>query len=619
VKKQVKKPVKEVKAKHALYPYFVLPLLALLLYANTFNHSYTMDDDVYITQHRSVQKGLNGIGEIFSHGSLYGFNQVGGIQPYRPVYLLTFALEKEFGQNKPGARHVMNVLLYALIAIFLYRLLVLLFGPARYVIAFFATVLFIAHPIHTEVVASIKSRDEILCFLFAVLSLITLIRYNSLKARKHLILAILFFFLCVLSKENGITIAAIAPLTLFFFTNLKPQKIFLQALPYFGIVLLYLLIRNSVMTGQGDGSEKLIINNVLNGADNFNERYATNFVILGKYLLLLLIPYPLSYDYSFNQVPITNWSSIESTISFVMYLGMIVYAFTRFKQKDVIAYCILFYLITLSVVSNMFFMTGSTMAERFLFMPSLGFCIALTIIVAKLAKSYDANSIVKLKPAFHLLFIPIAVVFSILTINANAAWKNNFALFLQGVKGSPNSARTHGSLAYEYKLHALKEENPAIRSDYFKKSVEEFRKAADILPGYEYALYNLGVGYYEMGDEENALKTYLETLQYSPNHINANNNSGVIYFNRKQYDSALVHFQKAYQVDPKNSNAIGNIGAIYHNKGDLQKAKEFYEKALDITPNVNIYLNLSKVYYSLGDVEKGKQLQARANELKQSQ
>src|SRR5437763_10601967 len=148
-KSNVKKQVKEAKQKKVLLPYFVPPLLAIVIYVNTCNFTYTMDDDVYITQHHSVQKGLKGIGEIFSHGSLYGFNQVGGNQPYRPITLLSFALEKEFGKNSAPARHVINVLLYALTAIFLYQFLLLLFGEKRYMIAFFASILFIVHPVHT--------------------------------------------------------------------------------------------------------------------------------------------------------------------------------------------------------------------------------------------------------------------------------------------------------------------------------------------------------------------------------------------------------------------------------------------------------------------------------------
>jgi protein O-mannosyl-transferase len=615
----MKKTKKPVKIKNPLFPYIVLPLLAIVLYANTFNHAYTMDDDVYITQHKSVQKGLKGVGEIFSHGSLYGFNQVGGNQPYRPITLLSFAIEKEIGNNKAPARHVMNVLLYALTAIFLYRLLLLMLGSNRIGIAFFSTVLFVVHPIHTEVVASIKSRDEILCFLFAALSLIALLRFNAIGKTKYLVTGALFFFLCLLSKENGITIAAIAPLTLFFFTDSKPQKIFRQWLPYLGVLILYLLIRSSVITGQSDGSEKQIINNVLNGATNLSERYATNFIIMGKYLLLLLLPYPLSYDYSFNQIPVTNWSSPEALISFLIYIGLAVFAVMKFRSKNILSYCILFYFITVSVVSNLLFMTGSTMAERFLFMPSLGFCIAATVLLAKLVKNETESNILKMKPAYYVLVFGLVIAFSALTINRNDAWKNNYALFLSGVEAAPNSARTHGSLAYECKVRALKEPNPTKRQELFLRAIKEFRRAADILPGYEYALYNLGVQYYEMGDEENALKTYLETLKYFPNHNNANNNVGVIYFNRKQFDEALIYFQKAAAVDAKNANAVGNIGAIYQNKGDMQKAKEYYEKALAITPSPNVYFNLSKVYYTLGDSEKGKFYEAKGNELRQSQ
>ena len=616
-KKQIKKPVKEGKPKKALFPYFVLPLLAIIIYANTFNHSYTMDDDVYITQHHSVQKGLKGAGEIFSHGSLYGFNQVGGNQPYRPVYLLSFALEKEFGKNSAPARHVMNVLLFALTAFFLYRLFILMLGEQQYVIAFFATVLFIVHPVHTEVVASIKSRDEILCLLFAVLSLSSLLRYNALGKIKHMIFAAFYFFLCTLSIENGLTIDAFAPITHFLYYYSKLQKILVQSLPYFGVLIIYLLIRSHKKSGSSDGSEKQIINNVLNGAHNMGERYATNFVILGKYLQLLFIPYPLSYDYSFNQVPVTDWTSPEALLSFFIYAGLAVYAIVRFGKKDVLSFCIIYYFITLSVVSNLLFMTGSTMAERFLFMPSVAFCLAATLLLAKLLKSTDATSISKMKPAFLVTFVAVAIIFSALTVNGSAAWKNNFELFQSGVKAAPNSARTHGSLAYEYKLHALKEQDPQKKKEYFLEAIQEFRRAADILPGYEYALYNLGVEYYEMGDEENALKTYLETVSYVPNHVNANNNIGVIYFNRKQYDSAQVYFQKVYSVDPRNANAIGNIGAIYHNKGDFQKAKEFYEKALAIAPNANIYLNLATVYANLGDNEKATFYREKGNALKQ--
>ena len=259
------------------------------------------------------------------------------------------------------------------------------------------------------------------------------------------------------------------------------------------------------------------------------------------------------------------------------------------------------------------------MAERFLFMPSLGFCLAVPLLLGKVFKTEMFGSISKMKPAFQFAFVAIAILFFALTVKANTAWENNYALFQAGVKAAPNSARTHGSLAYECKVRALKEQNPAERQQLFQRAIEEFRKAADILPGYEYALYNLGVQYYEMGDEQNALKTYLETLKYFPNHVNANNNVGVIYFNRKNYDEALVYFQKAESAEPRNANAIGNIGAIYHNKGNFPKAKEYYERAITISPSANMYMNLAQVCYKLGDAEKGKFYETKGNELKSSQ
>jgi Flp pilus assembly protein TadD len=612
-KQQIKKPAKEIKAKKVLFPYFVLPLLAIVLYSNTFHHEYTMDDDMFVAMNKSVQKGLSATPEIFSHNSIYGFNSEEGPQAYRPFTLLSYAFEKSLGFNTPGARHVVNVLLFALTCLLLYHFIYLVSKNSLF--SFFSTLLFLVHPIHTEVVASIKSRDEILSLLFMALTLIFVIKY-SLKNKLSDILAGCFsFMLCLLSKESGITTVAVIPLTLYFFSNTNGKRIIVQTLPYLVVASVFLLIRNHVLSNYLDTAQKEIINNSLNGAHSLGERYATNFVMLGKYLLLLFIPYPLSYDYSYNQIPLVNWSSPLALISLTVYFGLAVYAVINFKKKDIIAYGIFFYFITLSVTSNLFFLiSGSTIAERFLFTPSIGFCLVIIFFIMKISKPKFSEAVRISSPPVIILLV-ISLIFAILTVNRNPAWKNNYALFTSGVESAPNSTKTHGNLAYQCKVMALKEQNPAQRSEYFNNAVKEFRKACDILPGYEYALYNLGVQYYEMGDEANALKTYQELMKYYPNHINANNNSGVIYFNRKEYDTALVFFQKAASSDPNNSNAIGNIGAIYQNKGDMMHAKEYYERAIAINPNANVYSNLSKVYYTLGDSKKAEFYENKAKEI----
>jgi tetratricopeptide (TPR) repeat protein len=591
-------------AKPALYPYILLPLLALLIYSNTFKNNYTLDDDIFIVHNAAVQKGLKGASEIFSHGSTYTFNRQGGSQPYRPITMLSFMLEKEMGIIKAPARHVINVLLYMLTSIFLYRLLLLMLGRNKYALAFFSCLLFIVHPLHTEVVASIKSRDEILCFLFAVLSLTHLLLHNESKKIKNVLLGVLFFLLCLLSKENGVTIIAIIPLTVFFFTTSSAKKILIEWLPYLGVIAAYFLLRNITLVGESDGSEKMIINNALNAAHNLSERYGTTFLMLGKYLLLLVFPYPLSYDYSFNQIPIAGFASPLVLFSLILHIALFAFAVKRFKQKDILSYCILFYFITLSVTSNLFFISGSTLAERFLYMPSFGFCIASSILIFRFTKIDSDALISKMKPVSFYIFIPAAIIFSALTINRNGDWKDNFSLYLSGVNAAPNSARAHSSLAYEYKLKALKEPNPVKREDFFLKGISEFKKSTEILPDFEHPLYNLGVLYYEKGDTANSLAQYLQTLKYFPRHVNACNNIGVIYFNRHQPDSALFYFEKALAADSNNIGALGNIGAIYQNKGEFQKAIDYYERTIAIDPFANVYRNLSNSYNQLGDSNK---------------
>ncbi|MEM6724852.1 MAG: hypothetical protein AAF598_12485, partial [Bacteroidota bacterium] len=159
-----------------LQPALILAGLAFLLYANTLGHDFVLDDDIITRKNSLVQKGFAGIPEIFTHGYLYGFNGMND-QSYRPLVLVNLAIETALFGQKSSVHHFFNVLLYALSCFFLLAFARRLLGKEGMYWAFGACLLFTAHPIHTEVVANIKSRDEILSFLFVILSLDQLIRY----------------------------------------------------------------------------------------------------------------------------------------------------------------------------------------------------------------------------------------------------------------------------------------------------------------------------------------------------------------------------------------------------------------------------------------------------------
>ena len=209
------------------YVYFTIFLLTFLLYGNTILNEYALDDAIVITENTFTKQGFKGIDELFSHDSFRGFfgkdkKLVAGGR-YRPLSLVTFAIEYSiFGLN-PHVSHFLNILLYAFTCLVLYKLLILLLHRNRrikkpYVIALLSTLIFIAHPVHTEAVANIKGRDEIMVLLFSLLTVLWTYHYIENHKFKFLLAVIFFFTLALFSKENGITFLGIIPLSIYFFS-----------------------------------------------------------------------------------------------------------------------------------------------------------------------------------------------------------------------------------------------------------------------------------------------------------------------------------------------------------------------------------------------------------------
>lgn len=584
---------------------FVVFAFAFLLYANTLNHGYVLDDDVVYLKNKDVQAGFSGIKSILNHSFIYGFTGHND-QSYRPLVSIVFAIEKQLLGNNPHTGHFINVLLFALSCLLLYKLIIRLFGPHLSVLPahfpLWVALLFAAHPIHTEAVANIKGRDDVLNFIFLLLSLTYVLRHIDEGKKKYFLLSVLFFFCSLLCKEMAVTFLAVIPLTVFFFRDVPLKKMSRGLLAFAGAFILYMLIRSSVLDTVTFEEKMKVMNNGLAAATNESDRIATAILILGKYVQLLFFPHPLSWDYSFNQIPIVSFADIKVLLA-VLVLGTLgIYAAaigikkikfpisqTPYSMSQVLAFCILFFFITMSVVSNIFIMIGSTLGERFLFVPSLAFCIALPVALSRFGKNILMGSIGV-----------IVLVFSFLTFDRNKDWKDNFSLFASGVEASPNSSRAQSALGSSYREMAEKEPDPRKRLEYFQKAIPYYQKAIEVLPENTEALYNAGVCYYGMGDKENALKVYEQVLKIAPEYTNAANNAGVIYFERKEYENAKKYFLQAVKYDPNNSDALGNLGAINHNQGNMQEAVEYYKKSLAINPgNQNVQSNLAKAQESL--------------------
>ena len=578
---------------------------AFLLYANTLGHDYSLDDDIYTKKNRFIQQGFSALPSIFNKGSLVGFNNANESN-YRPLVLLNFMVDTAFVGNNPHFEHFINVLLFGLTCVMLFLLLLKAFKHYNPMLALLMTLVFVFHPIHTEVVASIKSRDELLGWLFGICSFYYLFVYaDKLFIKKYLVASVLFFTASIFCKENGLTFIVVIPLLLYFFTSLDLKKIAQVTAPFMIVIIGYMVIRTSVLESITFKDKLIVMNNGLMAAKSTGEMLATNFLILGKYLWLLVFPSALTWDYSYAQVPIVSFMDWRALLPLALHLFLGVYVVMRFSKKDVFVFAILFYLITIFLSSNLVVKIGATMGERFLYVPSLGFCIALVVGIFQLLKIDLVTMEGKNKTNVWALFAVVFLLFGFKTFDRNKAWKNNFELFGAGLEVSTGSARAHFAVASEYRELGEKEPDGVKRMQELNYALQEYKKGIEIYAEDQEVWYNMGVTYYDMGDTANARQVYAKALAINPNYTIALNNTGVIYFAGHNYPMAMQCFNKILATDSTFFDAFGNLGACYHNMGNFEKATYYYQKVLARNPrNKSMLNNIALAYRQMGDTVK---------------
>lgn len=471
----------------------VLFLLAVGLYIQTLSFDYVLDDTILIVKNKFTQKGIAGIPEILGNETFKGhFGEQKELVEggrYRPFSQVSFAIEKTITGGNAAFSHFVNVLLYALTGILLYRVLWLLFPQARKQfinVPFAAAALFIVHPLHVEVIANVKGRDEIFAFLAELGILYYSFKWLAENKPRYLVYSAVCFFFGILSKENVVTFLAIVPLTAYFFSNSSLTDKIKLTLPLVGVTILYLIIRYSVLGYLFSGQE---IDNLMNNpfyGMNFSEKTATIFYTLLIYLKLLFYPHPLTHDYYPYHIPVMSWSDWAPIVSLLIHLVLLAFMFFTLKRKSVISYSIAFYFITLSIVSNLFISVGTFMNERFAYHASLGFCIAISWL---LVEKMSINRITK-NLGYAILFLGL-IMFSTISYLRIPDWKTNESLNRAAIKVSYNSARSNlfmGTSIWEKNYLTLPKNTDTAKRKAILDSVNHyFQRAIEILPTYSSA------------------------------------------------------------------------------------------------------------------------------------
>lgn len=607
-----------------------------ILYVNTLTHQFTQDDAIVIYDNMFTTQGVSGIKGLFTKDTFYGFFKEEGKAKlvsggrYRPLTPAMFAIEYQLVGNKPWLGHLINVLLYGLLCMMIYKLLASMFCykedtlAKRYLVLLIAGI-YAAHPLHTEAIANIKGRDEIMSMLGSVLALYYMLRYIDTKQSKALIIALISFFIAFLSKENTITFLAVIPLTLYFFRDHTLKDATVSSLVFLIPTILFLLIRASILGNDFGGTPMELMNNpFLKIVDNryvpfsTGEKLATIMFTLGKYVQLLIFPHPLTHDYYPRHIGMMTWSDIGVLLSLALYGGLIFIAVQGFKGKSLLSYGILFYLITLSIVSNIVFPIGTNMSERFMFMPSLGASIA----IGYLLHEYVFKKLGK--PAFFGISGVLLVLFSLKTVTRNAVWESDFKLFTTDVKTSVNSAKVLNAAGGALTTQAYEEKDEAKKSAMLQEAVGYLQRAVQIHPGYKNAYLIMGNAYFYLSQYEQAIDAYGKALTLDPQFQDAYRNQAIVlreagkYAGEKQNDltKAENYLNRSYEMAPNDTETLRLLGVLNGIKGNHGKAVEFFTKVVTLEPqNAAGYLNLSSALYNTGDIQAAEQNRKKALEL----
>jgi len=640
---------------------FFIAIFSFILYAQSISFDYAYDDISVIQGNFLIKDGVKSIPDLMTSDYWYGFtgNKEGAI--YRPASLIMFAIESSLFPGNPLPGHLINVLLYAFTCVLLFVLLCHLFQN-NLLIPFVCTLFYAAHPIHTEVVNNIKSRDEILCFLFSILALLFYLRYYTTKNISSMLLGALFFFLAMLSKETAISFLVIIPLTLFVFRETNIRRLIYSGLGLAIIALVYLSLRQMISNDRPLTDGIGLMDNFLINAKSYTQVLASTIYILLKYVLLLIFPHPLSSDYSYSQIELKTFSDPMVILSLLFFAVITIFSIIMLRKKNIYAYCILFFLVTIFPVSNIPFLFGASMAERFLYMPSFGFCLLVTILILKITKSTKTETInsfsgfIKKNQAVMLIISLVVVIYSIKTFFRSRDWRDNVALFGAAAKASPNSARAHYGYGSALFASALENKGEAAKiAEKYEQSKKEYEKSLSIYPEYSNAFLGLGFFYKNKADYKNATSffekarattqqpkpilykelgyAYLKNGQFEKSiaaldsflmldreNASVLNFKGSALFGLQKYNEALPVFMMASQIDPGNIDILKNIGRCHFYLKEYDKAAAYFKKCLDMQPdNSENYQFLGLTYRMMGDMEKANSYLSQYEKMKAAQ
>lgn len=541
-------------------------IVGFLLYANTIKHGYVLDDTGAIEQNLNVQKGISGIKGILTQ-DLWEFSEV-KLGYYRPLSLITFAIEYEFFGPAPHVSHFNNVWIFALSGLFLFLVLHQLFSQYSKWMPLVITLLFLAHPIHTEVVANIKSRDEILSSLNLFIVLFATLKHLKTNNKLWLIPIFMFAYLGMLSKETALTGLLLVPVFYFVLGRNEIGASLIKSWPVF-LAFAVFFLQKRIALGSLDAIIPIDIVNypyVPPHTDEFT-RFPTAFYLFTFGIQLLILPHPLRYDYSYNQIPAVSFGHPFALLGLVWFAIGAFYTIKWTLKRDVKAIPFALFFVSIAPALAFTVLRGGIFAERFLYMGVLGFLLAAFIVIKeKYGHLFEGKAVVAWGFGAVLFF-----GYSFKTFERNKVWKDNYTLFSNDINTGEESCQNHRHYAEQSLVKAMAEKDTVQKMKYIDQSLKSFYKSLRMHPTFA--------------------ESYLKTAVIHQLFLN-------------QPDSAIIYYRKCIDCKPTRqmqAEAYYNLGTVYqNNKGNLVYASYCYNQSLAFVPGYPLATTASNNLKKIG-------------------
>lgn len=579
---------------------YILLAIGFVFYINTVGNEYALDDGIVIVKNQYVQDGISGIGKIMStdaydsyYRQMHASQMLAGGR-YRPLSIVVFAIEHSiFGESWP-IRHFISVLFYmaCVVSIFYFLSKFLLKRlPYGEDMAFVAAILFAIHPLHTEVVANVKSLDEIMSLLLIMCTFIFSLRYMETKKTGDLVLGLTAYFLSLLAKEYAAMLVILIPLAFYLLSDKKPVDAFLSSIPYYAVFGLYMLFRIGAVGIPKNVPGGEILNNPYMLATH-SQKIATEWLVMGKYIKMLFLPYPLSSDYSYNTIPYHNLSDLSVIISILIYVALIIWGIWLTVKKNILAFPVFFFLLNLFMVSNFLVDIGATMGERLAFHSSLGFVVLIAYGLFYLTRKMKATG---RRNIYTACMVILVVACAAECIPRNAQWKNDVTLFTHDVHVVPNSAMVLGNAGARYIDLAEKSKDNAKTNSYLREAIRCLAKSITLDKQYTNSYLNLGVAYYRMNEPDSAKIYWDIAKRIYPDHPNLKVyypllaesylNKGIAIGKNGNLQAGIDEMVKGEPYAGDDAGFWYNLGGAYFTIKNYGMAKAVWDRALQIKPD----------------------------------